>query len=119
MRAIVILTFAFAAACASSRGSIPVRQVADTEAAYRSAQAIDADKIPQAALHLQLAREQMELAQKLVNAKEYERAEGALLRARVDAEMATAITQRDKTKKEAETALSQLSKVRNQQNNND
>jgi hypothetical protein len=95
---------------------MPVRQLADTESAYRSAQAADAMRVPRAAMHLDLAAEQMQRAQRLMSAKEYERAYGALLRAKLDAELALALAQRDRTDKEVRAALGQLARLRQQAN---
>lgn len=112
---LLVATFALTGGLlACSHGTVPVRHVAETEAAYRAAQAVDAERVPQAALHLQLAREQMARAQKLINAKEFERADGALLRAKIDADLAAMIAQREKTSREAQAALSELAKVRDQ-----
>jgi hypothetical protein len=97
---------------ACSGGTVPVRQVADAEAAYRAAQTADAERVPQASLHLQLAREQMARAQQLIAAKHYEPAQDALLRAKIDAELASALVQRDTTMRQAKSATAQLSRIR-------
>lgn len=111
MRVIAIIALGFAA-CAGS--GMPVKTIADSESSYKAAQAVEAEKVPQANLHLQLAKEQMARAQKLIEAKEYERADGALLRAKIDSDLAYTIAIKEKANKDAQATLQKLAKVREQ-----
>lgn len=111
MRVIAFIALGFAA-CAGN--GVPVKTIADSESSYKAAQAVEAEKVPQANLHLQLAKEQMARAQKLIEAKEYDRAEGALMRAKIDADLAYTIAIKEKTNKDAQATLQKLAKVREQ-----
>jgi hypothetical protein len=74
------------AACASV--APPVAQVGSTRAAIRAAEEAGAASVPAAAMHLQMARDQSALADRLIKADEPERAALVLRRAEADAELA-------------------------------
>jgi hypothetical protein len=65
-----------------------------TQAAIRSASEVGAERDPDAALHLQYAREQFTQAEGLTRGGEGPRAERVLARAEADAELAMALTRR-------------------------
>jgi hypothetical protein len=85
----------------------PTQQMADVQSANRSATELGAQKNPRAELHLKLAEEQLELARKAVADDDNERAEGLLMRAKADAELAVALTREDSAKTQETKAVEQ------------
>ena len=74
-------------------------------AAIRSAEALGAAGVPQAALHLQLAKENVAAAVALNEDNRAEEALSLLLRAQADAELALALSVADGDRQEAEAAI--------------
>lgn len=68
----------------------PTERLADAQSAERSARELGANDVPAAQLSLKLAEEQTAQAQKAVADGNNERADGLLLRAKADAELAIA-----------------------------
>jgi len=68
----------------------PVQRMADAESAQRSARELGANNEPSAQLSLKLADEQIAEAHAAIKAGENQRAEGLLIRAKADAELAIA-----------------------------
>ena len=89
--------------------SIPAQQLADSEAAERSAVELGAGSEPNAQLHLQLAHEQLAQAKVAARDGDEARANGLLLRSRADAELAVALTREQTAKAEAAKAAEQSS----------
>jgi hypothetical protein len=89
----------------------PTSQLATTQAALRAANEVGAPSEPQAALHLKLAKEQLDKAKALMEEDENEQALDLLLRAEVDAELAHALAKEASTKAEAEDAKAALEKL--------
>ena len=81
--------FAAAAALAGCATHASTERIATSQSAIAAAQAVGAPSVPQASLHLQLAREQFTEAQSLNARGEGKRAEGLLYRAQADAELAS------------------------------
>jgi pyridoxal biosynthesis lyase PdxS len=69
----------------------PTEQVASSLAAVRGAEEAGALQVPEAALHVKLAEEQIEQAQALMSEDENQRAEDLAVRAYQDAELAIAL----------------------------
>lgn len=90
----------------------PNSKMASSEAAIRAAREMGSREIPQAALHLKLAEEQLEQAKKLIRNNENERAAYVLARAEADAELALALSRADGSKAKAGTALDNVRAVR-------
>ena len=84
--------------CASAPA--PLKEVADSGAAIRSADEMGARDVPAAALHLQLAREHYDRARTLVKDDEPTQARYALMRAEADAEVALALAKEHRAKME-------------------
>jgi len=78
------------AGCAGT--PVPNSKVASSEAAIRAAQETGSRGVPQAALHLKLAEEQLQSAKALIRDNNNERAEYVLMRAQADAELAIALS---------------------------
>ena len=94
------------------------RQMLRTEAStsgIRAAEEVGAAKVPQASLHLQLAREELELARGLAAKGEKKEAASMLLRAEADGELAVALSRGDAEKTDA---LYAVERVRQLQKNN-
>lgn len=94
-------------------GSVPpTQQMADVQAANRSATELGAERNPRAQLHLKLAEEQMRQAEIAMNNDDNERAESLLIRAKADAELAVALTREDAANTEATNAVDQSNSQR-------
>jgi outer membrane murein-binding lipoprotein Lpp len=91
---------------------VPHAKVASSQAAIRAAQETGSRDVPQAALHLKLAEEQLEQAKKLIRDDETERASYVLSRAEADAELAVALSRAERSKAKAGTALDNVRAVR-------
>ena len=79
----------FATACGSS---LPPAKAADTQASISAAAAVGAEQNPQGALHLKLARDQLQEAQRLLDSGKDKEARLVLERADADAQLALMIT---------------------------
>ena len=105
--AVAVVATAIAAGCANT----PLRTEASTSG-IRAAEEVGAAKIPQASLHLQLAKEELELATGLAEKGEKEKAASMLLRAEADAELAVTLSHEDAERLEAEKALERVRELR-------
>jgi hypothetical protein len=90
----------------------PTERVAASEAAVRGAREVGAPSVPNAALHLKLAEEQIAKAKAAMQEDENEEADRLLMRAQADAELALALARESQAKAEAQVALDQVSKLR-------
>jgi hypothetical protein len=88
------------AACAAR--SVPAARVGSAEAAVRAAREHGATRLPDAALHLRLAEDQVTRARRLIDEGEHERAEWLLVRAEADASVADALAREAMQKSAAE-----------------
>ena len=102
-----VVTTAFVAGCAST----PLKTEASTSG-IRAAEEAGAAKVPQASLHLQLAKEELALAKGLAAKGEKEKAASMLLRAEADAELAVALSHGDAEKSEAMAAVERVRQLR-------
>jgi regulator of protease activity HflC (stomatin/prohibitin superfamily) len=80
-------------------------------AAIRSAQDLGAATVPQAALHLQLAQEEMKAAEALNAKGQQEEGKSLLLRAEADAELAVALSRADADREAAIVAMDRVRKL--------
>ena len=101
--AVAVVATAIVAGCANT----PLRTEASTSE-IRVAEEAGAAKVPQASLHLQLAKEELELAKGLADKGEKDRAASMLLRAEADAELAVALSHEDAEKSEAMAAVARV-----------
>ena len=97
------------AACASTAPSN--EKAESSSAAIRAAEEVGATHSPDAALHLQLAKEQFEFARRLPNPSDKERADRLLKRAQVDAELALALARTENERAEALAAIDKVKKL--------
>ena len=97
------------AGCASV--SIPPAQLERAQASIRGAQEVGAEGVPAARLHLQLARDQAETAQKMAG-KGDERAVLVMARAESDAELALGLAREVSVHNDALKASEDLKAIR-------
>jgi hypothetical protein len=90
----------------------PTARLASSEAAIRSAREVGAPNEPKAALHLKLAEEQRQKAEALVKEGKNEEAEGLLMRAEADAELALALARTAQMKAEAQKTVDQVEELK-------
>ena len=102
----------FAAGCGSS--ALPHARFADTEASVGAAQASGAQDIPEASLYLKMATDGVAAAEAQVGRDENEGAALTLERARADAELAKSLTSKAKTKAEADVILERIEDLQQQ-----
>jgi len=107
----VLFAFAAAAGCASS----PALRTEPSASAIRAAEEVGAADVPLAALHLQLAREQVERAESLAAEGKQDEAASQLLRAEADAELALALSHEEAERSAAAKAIERVLLL--QQNN--
>ncbi len=105
-----LAAIALATGCASY--PVPVQRLADAEGTSRAAQQNGAEAIPQAQLHLRLAREGIASAQALIANGENRRADYVLIRAQTDAELALAESKEQIARSEARATLDQIAAIR-------
>jgi hypothetical protein len=91
---------------------VPNAKVASSEAAIRAAQETGGRDVPQAALHLKLAEEQLQAAKALIRDNDNKRAEYVLMRAQADAELAIALSHVAKSNVQAGAAVDAARAVR-------
>jgi hypothetical protein len=97
---VAVVVAAIAIGCATA----PPRTDAATSG-IRAAEEVGATAIPQASLHLQLAKEELEQARQFAKKGDKKRAASMLLRAEADAELAVALSHGDAERLEAEKAM--------------
>jgi hypothetical protein len=109
---IPLAALVFQGACATtSAGPVvtaPSLGAEDSAGAIRAAEEVGAAHSPEAALHLQLAKEQFEHARKLTSPKDRPMSTRLLLRARADADLSLALTRESTQTLEAQTALEKV-----------
>jgi len=103
-----ILLFCAVAAAACAKKELTTES---TTAAQRSAESVGAEQVPQAALALQLSRENLERAKELYDDGDKDEAKSMLMRAEADAELATALAKADDEKTMANAAMEEVRKV--------
>ena len=87
----------------------PTQQVASSMAAVRAAEEAGAQDVPQAALHVKLAQEQLQSAQELMQKEKNKEAERKARRADSDAELAVTLAH----EQAAQSKLQQFSQSNN------
>lgn len=98
------------AACAGAPP--PNDRASSSEAAIRAAREVGAEQVPQAALHLKLAQEQLEKGKSLIKDSENEQASYTLLRAQADAELALALARENQTRTSAQSVIDKARALR-------
>lgn len=99
------------AACGGS--AAPSERLITAESSIRGAIEIGANSTPpRAALHLQLAQEQVERAKRFIADGMNERAELALRQAQADAELAIALARNEEMRQKAEAARAKIDRLK-------
>ncbi len=105
----MFLLFTGLGACATT---VPQQQNAEgPAAAIRSAEEVGADRVPQAALRLQLAKEQLEHARTMTSDEQRPEAARMLMRSQADAELALALARSSLARAEANKAKEKAMKI--------
>jgi len=99
-------------ACASTPP--PSEKEASSAATIRAASEIGAAQVPQAALYLKLAQEQLEKGKAQMNDGDNQAAGYTLLRAQADAELALSLARENKTRSDAEQMIAKVHSLRNE-----
>jgi hypothetical protein len=89
----------------------PTEELAQSESALRSATELGASAIPQAALELKLAQDELAKAHDFMKDDHNDEARQQLLRSRADAELALALARQGKANTDAQGAEEQLRAV--------
>ena len=90
----------------------PVSARTDATAALRSAREVGAEQDPEASYYLELANEQIRVADRLIRSGEMSRAERVLERAEADAEVAMAKTREAATQRQADETMQRIRSMR-------
>ena len=107
---LLVIAAASAAGCATA--TLPAERLASAEAGIRGATEVGGENVPQAALHLKMARDQVALARALERDGDVERATLQLARAETDAELALALTRETGARAEASKVLAEVQSLR-------
>jgi Domain of unknown function (DUF4398) len=100
------------AAMVAGCGSSPAINKEPSTSAISAAEEAGASKIPSASLYLQLAKEELDGAQRLAGHGDKEEAQSLLLRAQADGELAVVLSRGDAEKTEATQAIERVRKLR-------
>jgi type IV pilus biogenesis protein CpaD/CtpE len=106
--AVAVVATAIVVGCTSA----PPLRTEKSTSGIRAAEEVGAAKVPQASFHLQLAKEELELAKSLSAKGEKEEASSMLLRADADAELAIVLSHEDAEKTEANAARERVRQLR-------
>lgn len=117
MKILTIPTLASLAAvlaigCAST--PVPADKLANATAATRSAEEMQASRNPQAALHLKLAKEQLEEARKMLKDGDNEEATSMLLRAEADANASLGLAREHAARLDAQKTIDNVQQTKSQ-----
>jgi hypothetical protein len=91
---------------------VPAEKLASAEAGIRAAAEVGAEGVPQAALHLKEARDQVQQAKGLIQSGDRDRATMFLSRAEADAELSLALARESAARAEATAVLAQVQALR-------
>jgi hypothetical protein len=94
------------AGCATT--PVPADKLARSQAMVQSAEVVQADADPRASVHLQLAREELRSAKKLMKDGDNDAASWVLMRAEADGEAALHLAQARMAKADAEQTLTAI-----------
>ena len=99
------------AGCATTVRTLPPEAVIDSEVTIRQAEEAGAAQVPDAARHLQWAREQTNAARRLLEHNQKERAALFLRRAEADAELALALAREAPARADAERVRQEIQQL--------
>lgn len=111
-RTIILLAVVLAAGCASA--PIPADKYARARASIKSAEVLNAERVPNAALHLRLAREELQRAKDLLEQGETDRAATELLSAEANAKVSMNIARETWAKQDAAETIDRVNQLKAQ-----
>lgn len=94
--------------------AVPRNATVPAQASVAAADAVGADRYPRARLHLKLARDQIQTAERLLQDEEAEEALLVLERASADAELAESLAREEQVKLDAQSAEQKVEALRKQ-----
>lgn len=97
-----------AALCGCASAPIVLDKLPQTEAPMRAAEELGAARVPQAALELKLAQDEVQQAKAFLKDGNKQRADMMLLRAQADAELAVALAKEAPLQAEAKNVAEQV-----------
>jgi len=100
-------------AVACGGAAVPEAEMVKAKTSVSAAQAVGAEQEPKAALHLKLARDEIAAAEAFIADGDNDKARAALDRARLDAELALALTREAGTEREAQEAIDKVEALKN------
>jgi hypothetical protein len=98
------------AACGGA--AIPAERLTSAKASIRGAQEVGAERNPKASLHLKMARDQVDRAERQIAADENDKAALTLNQAQADADLALALTREAGERMQAEQAKARIQELR-------
>lgn len=112
LSAALVAALAAGTGCATTKA--PQAQLTSSHSSIRAAEELHAAEVPKANLHLQMAKENVERAEKLMNSGDNEEACYVLMRAQSDAELALALAKEFRLQKDSQDALDKVQKLQGQ-----
>lgn len=106
----MLLALGILGACGGSQ--LSQSRVSEVQASVRAAEEVGANDQPKAALHLQLARDEIAAAQRLAKDGEEEDAKLVLERARVDAELSLQLAKTEQEQQKARQAWQKVQELK-------
>ncbi len=107
----VLVQLLCAGMMAGCAAAVPAEKVSAADSSIRAAEELGAPKVPQAALHLQYAKEETAHAKQLIKDGDPVRASGLLMRAQADAELAVAQAREAPLQREAQQAADEARRL--------
>lgn len=108
----IVIAGALAVSAGCMSAAPPTRARTETTAAIRAAREVGAMSTPRAAYHLELAQEQLTRAEALIRGGRMTEAEGMLMRAQADAELAILLTREATLEAQAEELETRITAMR-------
>jgi hypothetical protein len=96
------------AAVGCGSAAMPTAKMTDAKSDIKAADAVGAAQVPQAALHLKLARDEVARAEAFLKQGDEEEAELMLDRARIDAELSMTLARSSQARAEANEASKRI-----------
>lgn len=96
--------------CAS--GTLPQQQLMDTQAAIASTEELGGNEDPDARLHLEYARDQLDGAKRLMARGDDDEAKRMLARASADAQLALELARTERLRKQSKAAWDEVDELR-------
>ena len=111
---VLFIGCAASALVACGGGAIPTAKMTEAKADIKAAEAVGAAEVPQAALHLKLARDEVKRAEAFVKDGDGEEANLVLDNARVDAELALTLAKGSQARAKAIEAVKEVNDLSRQ-----